>query len=66
MSSGPGCRKHFAVKMWESLRERIIFFVSMRSRRWIHMNVVILQEMFQHFSGSDQKVAVTALTTEFE
>lgn len=30
------------------------------------MNVVILQKMFQHLSGSDQKVAVAALTTEFE
>ena len=30
------------------------------------MNIMILQKMFQHLSGSDQEVAVTALTTEFE
>lgn len=66
MSSGPGCREHFAVKMWESLCERVIFFVSMRSRRRIHMNVMILQEMLQHLSGSNQEVAITALTAEFE
>jgi hypothetical protein len=52
--------------MWESLRERIIFFVSVRSRGWIHMNIMVLQEMFQHLSRSDQEIAVTALTTEFE
>lgn len=59
-------RKELAIKVRKCLRERIASLVSMSSRRWINMDVVVDQKLFQHLPGRYEEVAITALAAELE
>jgi hypothetical protein len=52
--------------MGESFSERIASFVGVRSWRWVDMDIVVYQELLQHFSCGNEEVAVASLTTELE
>lgn len=66
MTTCPCCRKNLAVKVGERFRERVVLLVGVSRWRGIDMNVVILQKLFQHFTGSNQEIAVASLAPEFE
>lgn len=52
--------------MGEGFREGIASFVGMRRGRGVNMDVVVEQELLQHFTSSDEEIAVATLTPELE
>ena len=61
------CRgQYFTIKVRECLCERIATFVRMSCSGRVDADVVVDQELLQHFPGGDEEIAVAPLTSELE
>ena len=62
----PSSREDLAVKVRESIGERIAPLMRTRRHGRIDMDVMREEELLEDFTSSDQKVAIAALTPKLE
>ena len=62
----PSSRENLAVKVRESIGERIAPLMRTRCHGRIDMDVMREEELLEDFTSSDQKVAIAALTSKLE
>ena len=62
----PSSREDLAIKVREGVGEGVATLVSARCSGRVDMNVVLDEELLEHFASGDEEVAVAALASELE